>query len=65
MKYLTPHEIADILQISYEKALEFVKFSGVPYVRIDRQYRVEESAFKTFLTRKGNIHIDLSEKKHP
>lgn len=64
MKYLTPHEIADILQISYEKALEFVKYSGVPYVRIDRQYRVEENALKAFLSRKGNLHIDLSEKHY-
>lgn len=63
MKYLTPHEIADILQISYDKALEFVKYSGIPYIRIDRQYRVEENAFKAFLSRKGNIHIDLNEKQ--
>ena len=65
MKFLTPHEIAKILQLSYEKALEFVKYSGVPYIRIDRQYRVEETAFKAFLFKKDNIHIDLSEKKHP
>ena len=62
MKYLTPHEIADILQISYDKALEFVKYSGIPYIKIGRQYRVEETAFKALLSKKRRILIDLSEK---
>lgn len=42
-KYLTATEIAEILRISYDKALEFIKTSGVEYVQIGRQYRVLES----------------------
>lgn len=49
MTLLTPQEIADILKISYEKALEFVKYSGVPYIKVGRQYRVDSSALNTFL----------------
>lgn len=41
--YLTITEIAEMLKISYDKALEFVKRSGIEYVKIGRQYRVLES----------------------
>ena len=41
--YLTITEIAEMLKISYDKALEYVKTSGIEYVKIGRQYRVLES----------------------
>ena len=49
MTLLTPQEVADILKISYEKALEFVKYSGIPYIKVGRQYRVDSSALNAFL----------------
>ena len=48
-KYMTVNEIAEMLKISYDKALEFVKYSGVEYVQIGRQYRVLESKLNAFL----------------
>ena len=54
-QFLTPHEIAQMLQISYEKALAFIKFSGIKYVKIGNQYRVSESALTTFLQRNTDI----------
>lgn len=48
-KYMTVSEIAEMLKISYDKALEFVKYSGVEYVQIGRQYRVLESKLNAFL----------------
>ena len=47
--YLTATEIADMLKISYDKALDFVKHSGVEYVKVGRQYRVLESKLNAYL----------------
>lgn len=47
--YLTVQEVAEMLKISYDKALDFIKYSGVEYVQIGRQYRVLESKLHTFL----------------
>lgn len=47
--YLTVKEIAELLKISYDSALDVVKYSGVEYVQIGRQYRVLESKLHAFL----------------
>ena len=47
--YMTVGEISEMLKISYDKALDFVKYSGVEYVLIGRQYRVLESKLNAFL----------------
>ena len=47
--YLTPQEVAELLKISYDKALDFIKYSGVEYVLIGRQYRVLESKLNAVL----------------
>lgn len=47
--YLTVQEVAEMLKISYDKALDFIKYSGVEYVQIGRQYRVLESKLHAFL----------------
>lgn len=59
LNYLTPYEVASRLRLSYEKALAFIKYSGIKYTRIGRQYRVEERDLYAFLTRKGNVIVDL------
>ena len=47
--YLTPQEVAEMLKISYDKALDFIKYSGVEYILIGRQYRVLESKLNAVL----------------
>ena len=47
--YLTPQEVAELLKISYDKALDFIKYSGVEYVLVGRQYRVLESKLNAVL----------------
>ncbi len=47
--YLTVKEVAELLKISYDSALAVVKYSGVEYVQIGRQYRVLESKLRDFL----------------
>lgn len=59
-KMLTPQEIADILGISYEAALAFIKNSGIDYIRVGRQYRVSEDKFRAFLSQGGCITVDLT-----
>lgn len=47
--YLTVGEVAEMLKISYDKALEYIKESGVEYIKIGRQYRVLESKLNEVL----------------
>ena len=60
MEYLTPEDIASMLKISYEKALDFIKFSEVNYVKVGRQYRVEEKALLNFLNKYGQYGIRIN-----
>ena len=50
---LTAHDIAKILKISYHKALEFIRYSGIDYIKIGSQYRVSEAKFNAFIASKG------------
>jgi len=50
MNMLTPYDIAELLQVSYDTALEFIKSSGIAYIQVGRQYRVSEKAFEAFVT---------------
>ncbi len=56
---LTPHDVADIMKVSYETALEFIKYSGIDYIKIGRQYRVSKDKLTAFLQKKGHTIIDL------
>ncbi len=47
-KYLTVAEVAEMLKISYETALNFVKHN-VDYVSVGRRYRVLESKLNAVL----------------
>lgn len=56
---LTPREVAEILKVSYETALNFIHYSGIDYIKICRQYRVSHEKLKVFLNRKGQTGTDL------
>lgn len=49
MNMLTPYDIAEYLQVSYETALDFIKQSNIPYIKVGRQYRVSEKAFNAYI----------------
>ena len=53
MKVLTAYDIAEIFKISYHKALDFIKHSGIDYIKIGNQYRVTEEKFYAFISAKG------------
>ena len=56
---LTAKEVAEILKISYDQALYFIKYSGIDYLRIGRQYRVPKEKLTEFINQEGQTHIDL------
>ena len=60
--YLTVHEIADMLKISYDKALDFIKTSGIEYVKVGRQYRVLESKLNAYLYPQKPVKQKLSKR---
>ena len=47
--YVNPNFISNYFGICYSKALNFVKYSGIKYVKIGRNYFVSEKALKEFL----------------
>lgn len=53
-RYYTAYDIADIFGICYAKALDWIKYSGVPYVRIGRTYHVRISTFNSFTANEAN-----------
>ena len=57
---LTPREVADVLKISYESALAFIKYSGIDFIKIGNQYRVSADKLRAFLSKKGSTHTDLT-----
>lgn len=57
MEFLTPKEVAGLLKISYIRALDFIKYSGVPYIKIGNQYRVTQMAFDKFMNSKNNVIV--------
>lgn len=56
---LCPHEVAQILKISYESALSFIKYSGIDYIKIGRQYRVSHDKLVAYISKKGISIVDL------
>ena len=60
-RMLSPREVAEILGISYEAALAFIKYSGVDFLQIGRRYLVAEEKLTAFLLQKGQVVVDLKE----
>ena len=60
-KMLTVNDVAKILQMSYDKTLDFIKYSGVEYLQIRRQYRVPEDKLRDFLMKNSKKTIDWND----
>lgn len=55
--FYTPKDISDILDISYQNALEFIKYSGIVYLKIGRQYRVNIDIFNEYIKNTNIVKI--------
>lgn len=55
--FLTPKDIADLLSINYVNALNFIKYSDIPYIKLGNQYRVTKEAFEKFTHSKNNVIV--------
>ena len=58
-RMLTPKDIARILNICYPNAIDFVRYSGIDYIKVGRQYRVSEDKLNAFLAQKGKVTVYL------
>jgi len=56
---LTPRDVAEILKISYDSSLSFIRYSGIDYIKIGRQYRVSHDKLEAFISKKGISIVDL------
>lgn len=61
MKMLTPAEVAERLSISYDTALQMIKYSGLPYLKIGRQYRVSEDVINDIMMQKDTVIISYED----
>lgn len=61
MKMLSPAEVAERLNVSYDTALQMIKYSGIPYVKIGRQYRVSENVINDMINQNEIVIIDYDE----
>ena len=59
-KYLKTQDVCDILHISRKKAYDLFKVKGFPYIKIGRDYLVDESEFEQFMKnhRSSTIYIN-------
>ena len=48
--FYTPTDIADLLKVSYDTALIWIKTSGVEYFMVGKQYRITQAAFEKMFT---------------
>lgn len=61
MKMLSPADVAERLNVSYDTALQMIKYSGIPYVKIGRQYRVSENVINDMINQNEIVVIDYDE----
>ena len=55
MKMLTPYDIAEILQVSYDTVLSLIRQGELPHVKIGRQYRVSEKALNEYINKATTV----------
>ena len=60
-RMLTPAEVAERMNISYDTALDMIKYSGLPYVKVGRQYRVSEDVLNDILTSDETVFISFED----
>lgn len=60
-KYINAQDIADVLGICYAKALDFIKYGGINYIKIGHTYLVSAEKFDKFINCDENIIVNCEE----
>jgi excisionase family DNA binding protein len=63
MKFLTVNEIAETIGLSTGRVYETIRLGLLPAVRIGRQVRVEEQAFRDWVSNGGQSYPTLDKKR--
>lgn len=58
-QFYNARDVSQVMGICYAKALAFIKYSGITYIRINRTYLVEKSVFNNFVSETKRIEIEL------
>lgn len=53
-EHLTLRQVADVLQIRYQRAAELARLGVLPVIRLGRQIRVSPTQLESFLAGGGN-----------
>lgn len=56
---LTAEDVAKVLKVSYHSALGFIKYSGIAYIKVGNQYRVNSEKLAEYLSKKGKQSVNL------
>lgn len=59
IELLTIHEVADVLRVSYETALQYVKQNNLS-IKVGRQYRVPKDKLAAHLNRQPSTPMKLN-----
>lgn len=62
MIMLTPYDVAERLQVSYDTVLSLIKQGEIAHVKIGRQYRVSEKALNDFINGATTATVKSSNK---
>lgn len=54
--FYTPYDISQMLGISYQTALEWIKTSGIKYSKVGRKYLVSKINFNIFTQQSADFH---------
>ena len=49
MKLLSPHDVAQILDINYRKVLQLIHVKELPAIKIIRQFKIAESDLYSYI----------------
>ncbi len=63
MKFLTVNQIAEQVQLSTARVYEAIRLGLLPAVRIGRQVRIEEQAFRDWVNQGGQSYDDLAKSR--
>lgn len=58
-EFLSANDISDIIGMSYAKALAFIKYSGIKYIKINRSYYVRKDTFAEFTKNIKEVEFEL------